>query len=226
MKIFWTLSVFSVFLQGCPTNGVVTTELPRLAQPKVGSTYSFNYYLFTLDSTGTMKSSGLSRTVVDSVVQTNFSYAGKKNVMQVYETDSLGIATDIYYSYDDSGDKISVYLQDVAPLPFWLELPIHPQGTSVRTDLDSVFGQTHIVQTDTTVNSGCFDTMIDGQTLEAVGLFSNIFTSSTLGSTKSTTHKIVHYSMAPSIGYFTQIQLPVDTSGFGSIKSLIRYVLR
>ena len=216
------------YFQGCPNNGTTIISIPKIQlgstqQPKVGSTFTFDSD--SLDSNG-IPTIGYASTPIDSVIQTGMSYSGKSNVMQVYETGFQGNSKDIYYNYESNGD-ISVNFPNAEPLPLWLNLPIHSTGATVQTLVDSMNGNVHIVEGDSVVNVGIFNTTVNGKVLPTVEFKMTLFIQSTVaGVTSSSSVLTTFYSIAPSIGYFTELLMPTNHSGNGSDQILISFKLK
>jgi hypothetical protein len=216
------------YFQGCPNHGattipITTIQLGSTQQPKVGSI--FTYDSDTLNSNG-IPTIGFALTPIDSVMQTGMSYSGKSNVMHVYETDIRGNSKDTYYNYESNGD-ISVNFPNAAPLPPWLKLSIHSSDTTVQILVDSMNGQVHIVEGDSVVNEGVFNTTVNGTVLPTVKFKMTLFIQSTVaGVTSSSSVYTTFYSIAPSIGYFTELLVPANHSSYGSDQTLFSFKLK
>jgi hypothetical protein len=230
-KIFFYFFILGsvVNFVGCPNSGSNPTNsnpvtLGSTVQPKVGSTFTFT--TVSLDSNGNAIS-GSATTTVDSVVETGITYSGKTNVMHVASGVPGVYSTDNYYSYESNGD-ISVNFPNAAPLPPWLSLPFHSSGATVQILVDSMIGQSRLVEGDSVVTLGTFNTTVNGMVLPTVKLKMTVFLQTTAGGiTSSSSLLTTYYSIAPSIGYFTELLLPSNhISGNGSDQTLISFRLK
>ena len=226
-----------VTFQGCSEDNPDDPGSSSITSPKVGSTYTYNYY----ETEEGNKVDATEETLTVEVIETGIEVGGKTNVTHFRQIGTLGDTSDIYLKYESNND-VSLWL-DLAEDggiegvdPRWITLPYGSKSgqnyTLIDTVADNGMGGMDTLKM-TLASSWVREETVQYQGSDMkvwVGKLAQdmVFPFPIVPGLHITFHSDIEFTFAPSIGYVYSVESESESDGeiSGDVQTLTSYTLK